>query len=196
MIDLPLDPSPRGATPALMDFGAILRGPLGGPLQRVDRLGNRWRISVTMPPLKGAVARIWLARLVRGKSEGVRMPLPLQGFDPGAPGSPLVDGAGQAGRALAIRNATPNYAFREGQFFSIVTGGRHHLTMVDGEVIVGADGKATLPISPALRVQHLDGDALAVGGPMIEGMIVGDELAWEMQLAHFTGLSFDVEEVA
>ena len=196
MIDLPDEPGPVSATPALLDFGAFLTPPLGGPLQRIDRLGGRFRISVSMPPLRGAQGRVWVSRLIRGKSEGVRMPLPLQGFDPGAPGSPVVDTAGQAGSTLKLRGCTPNYIFREGQFFSVVTGGRHHLISVAAETIAGSDGKVTLPIHPLIRVQHLDGDVVHVGKPMIEGFVVGEELAWEMQLAGFVGLSFELQEAA
>lgn len=197
MIDLPLMPAPRSATPSLVDFGATLRPPLGGPLQRINRQGNRWTISVQMPPMRShSEGRIWIARLVKGKTEGVRMAFPLQGFVPGPAGEPLVNGSGQSGRNLSIKSATPNYRFREGQFFSVSTGGRHHLMMVDEETGVAADGTATLPISPMLRVQHLDNDPLSVGRPMIEGFVVGDQQAWEMQLADFIGLSFDIEEVA
>lgn len=197
MIDLPDEPGPASLSVALLDFGAMLTPPLGGPLQRIERLGNRFRASVTMPPLRSQRdGRIWVSRLIRGKSEGVRMALPLQGFDPGTPGAPVVDGAGQAGRTLSIRGAQPHYRFREGQFFSVVTGGRHHLISVDAETAVGADGKATLPVSPMLRVLHLDGDVLHVGKPMLEGFVIGEEMAWEMQLGHFTGLSFEVHEAA
>ncbi len=197
MIDLPTSPAPAGAEAALIDFGAFLTSPLGGPTQRVDRMGNRFRLSVTMPPMKNvAVGRIWVARLIRGKSEGVRMRLPLQGFDPGLPGVPVVAGTGQTGRTLAIRAATPNAIFREGQFFSIVTGGRHHLTMVDAETIASATGTATLPVSPMLRVPHLDGDACHFGQPMIEGFVMGDEMAWQMQLARIIGIAFDLVEAA
>ena len=196
MIDLPDNPGPASASPALIDSGAFLTPPLGGPVQRIDRLGGRWRIAVTMPPLRGTDSRIWVARLVRGKTEGVRMALPLQGFDPGAPGSPVVDTSAQVGGSLKLRGCTPNYIFREGQFFSVITGGRHHLIMVAAEPIVASDGKVTLPIRPLIRVAHLDGDVAAVGKPMIEGWVMGEEWGWEMQLADFSGLSFDIAEAA
>lgn len=196
MIDLPAYPGPQSAEAALIDFGVMLTPPLGGPVQRVERQGNRWRLSVTMPPLRDAEARIWLARLLKGKSEGARMEFPLLGFNPGSPGNPVVHTSGQTGRTLIIRGAQPNYIFREGQFISVETGGRHHLIMVDAETIVPDVGIVSLPISPMLRVAHLDGDPVHVGTPMIEGFISGEGFMWQMQLGNFMGLSFELVEAA
>jgi len=196
MIDLPEYPSPAGATPGLLDFGAFLTPSLGGPVQRVERMGNRFKISCTMPPMPNAkLGRQWVARLVRGKQEGARMPWPLLGFDPGSPGAVLVNAAGQSGRSLAIKGATPNYTFREGQFFSIVINARHYLYMVTVEVIADATGVATLAIEPMLRLSPPANAVCNFGKPMVEGFIMGDSFAWEMALANFVGVSFDLVEI-
>lgn len=194
MIDLPLSPAPAAATPALLFFGAQLTPALGGPVQQVERMGTRFRLSVTMPPMRGATARQWVARLVRGKSAGVRMPFPLLDFDPGIPGQFLVNGGGQSGKALAIDGGRPNYVFREGQFFSILTGGQHYLHMVTAETIASGAGAGTIPIEPMLRVSPADNAELHVARPMIEGFIAGEELSWEMGLAHFQQWAFDIAE--
>lgn len=195
MIDLPDWPTPNGADLALQDFGAFLTPALGGPVQRVNRMGSRFKISVSMPPLTSAkVGRQWVSRLVQGKSEGVRMPLPLLDFDPGLPGTVLVNGAGQTGSSLIVDGATPNYIFREGQPFSILTGGKHHLYLVRTETIANGSGQATLPISPMLRRPHADNDPCHFGEPMIEGFISGDELSWNLSLEHLIGIQFDIAE--
>lgn len=197
MIDLPLSPAPRDASPVPMDFGANLEPPLGGEVQRIDRLGSRWSIQVEMPPMKHEPnGRVFVSRLIRGISEGVRMAFPLLGFDPGAPGSPVVSGSGQSGRTLNIKNATAGYVFKEGQFFSLIRGTRRHLYKVDADVTVSGGGTAALPIWPMLRAQHLDGDVLEVTEPKIEGLITADQLAWQMSLGDFSGLSFELREVA
>jgi len=189
-----LDLAPNGADIGLVDYGSTLTPTLGGPSQRVNRMGSRFRMNVTMPPLQGANGRKFVSRLIRGKSEGVRLPLPLLDFDPGVPGSPLVDGSGQAGMTLALKSATPGYAFREGQFFSVVTGGKHHLHPVASEVIVASDGMVDVPLGIMLRAQHLDGDALHVSEPMAEGFIDGDEVMWNLALGNFIGISFGLTE--
>ncbi len=194
MIDLPDYPSPNGADIGLQDFGALLTPSLGGPVQRVNRLGSRFRIAVTMPPMKVKDARKWISRLVRGKSEGVRMELPLLDFNPGSPGSPLVNGAAQAGSSLILDGFTPNYILREGQPFSILTGGKHHLYLVATETIASGTGTATVPITPSLRRPHLDNDVCNFGKPMIEGFIGGDEFMWSLSIDYLTSLQFDIAE--
>lgn len=197
MIDLPDYPAPNGATPGLIDFGVFLRPPLGGPTQRIDRMGNRFAASFTMPPMPHAeLGRRWISRLIRGKTEGARIAWPLLDFNPGLPGLPVVNASGQTGRTIIIRSAQPNYIFREGQPFSIKTGGRHHLYFVDAEVIASNTGTASLPISPMLRVAHLDGDECHFAKPMFEGFIQGESWQWEMDLNHHNGIGFSIEEAA
>jgi hypothetical protein len=196
MIDLPDYPTPQSATPALVDFGAFLTPSLGGPVQRVERMGNRFKISCSMPPMQNPqLGRLWIAKLVRGKQEGARMAWPLQGFDPGTPGPVVVNGAGQSGRVLAVKDATPNYIFREGQFFSVVINSRHYLYMVTTEAIANASGAVNLAIEPMLRVSPANNATCNFGVPMIEGFIMGDEFAWQLALAQFVSLSFDIVEI-
>lgn len=194
MIDLPDYPSPNGADLAVQDFGTVLTPALGGPVQRVNRMGNRFRGSFTLPPMTTKTARAWQAALVQGVGEGVRMPYPLLDFDPGVPGTVLVDTSGQAGMSLKVKGATPGYAFRTGQVFSILTGGKHHLYMVAAEVIADASGDATLPLPIMLRRQHLDGDACYFAEPMIEGFVSPDAAAWSMSIDHLIGMQFDIVE--
>jgi hypothetical protein len=197
MIDLPDYPSPVGATPGLIDFGAFLTPALGGPVQRVERMGNRFKLSVSMPPMNSpTLGRQWVAKLIQGKQEGARMEWPLNGFDPGSPGDIKVAGAGQSGRTLNVDGATPNYPFREGQFFSIEQAGQHFLYMVTTEVLASntVAGTATLQLEPMLRVSPPDNAVCHFGRPMIEGFILGDSFAWELALAHFVGISFDLVE--
>lgn len=197
MIDLPDYPSPVSAVPALVDFGAFLTPALGGPVQRVERMGNRFRLSVTMPPMRSEkLGREWVTKLVQGKQEGARMEWPLLGFDVGSPGDVLVSGAGQSGRTLTVDGATANYIFRAGQFFSVEVSGQHYLHVVTAEAIF--DGVTPLPlaIEPMLRVSPADNAACHFGVPMIEGFIMGDEFAWQMSLADFVGISFDLVETA
>ena len=196
MIDLPDYPSPNAASPRLVDFGAFLTPSLGGPVQRVERMGSRFKIAVTMPPMRNEkLGRQWVARLIRGKQEGARMAWPLLGFDPGTPGSPKVHLAGQSGRLLGVKTATPNYVYREGQFFSILTNGRHYLYLVSAETIADATGFAAIPIEPMLRVSPADNDVCHFGKPMVEGFIQGQEFAWEMALANFVGMGFELSEM-
>lgn len=197
MIDLPDYPAPNGATPVYLDKGGITRGGLGAPDQRVNRLGGRFGLAVTMPVLPSAkLGRKWVARLIRAQEEGARMEWPQLDFDVGEPGTVRINGAGQAGSTLAVDGASPGYAFREGQFFSIITGGAHHIYMVTTETLANGSGQASLPIWPPLRVQHADNDLCEFRKPLIEGFVQGDVAQWELQLGNFIGLQFEIYERA
>lgn len=197
MIELPDWAVPNAATLGYIDFGSFLNPGLGGEVQRLDRMGNRHKLAVGFPPLRSAdKGRIFVSRVIRGKTEGVRMEVPLLGFKPGAPGNPLVDGAGQAGRSLVADGFTPNYTIREGQWFSLAHDGRHYLHSVDAGVTANATGQVTLSISPMLRIEPDDNDVLHFAKPMIEGYITGEELMWSLSLEHNIGIEFELVEIA
>lgn len=178
-----------------MDWGATLTPALGGPSQRVNRMGSRFRISVSMPPLPSAIlGRQWVNRLVMGKAQGVRMPLPLLDFNPGTTGTIKVNLSGQSGMTLNVKGATAGYQFKEGQPFSIQTGGKHYLYMVAADTTASGTGTAALPLSIMLRKQHLDNDVCFFSQPMIEGFVSGDEIGWELSIEHNIGLNFDIAE--
>lgn len=180
----------------MIDFGGELEPALGGPVQRIERMGSRFRLGVQMPPMmNGAVARSWLAKLLQAKSQGARMHFPLQGFNPGLPGSTVaVAGAGQSGRTLNVDGAPEGYVFRVGQPFNVISGGTYYLHIVTEEEIVGAPGTASLSIEPMLRVSPTDNALLELGAPMIEGYLGGGELPWSMDVASFVGLGFTITE--
>jgi hypothetical protein len=160
-------------------------------------MGNRFGIAVSLPPVLGKDrGRILVSRLIRAKTEGVRIEYPLLDFAPGQPGAVLVNGAGQSGRSLIVDGAEPYYAFREGQPFSLVEAGRHYLHFVDAEVIATALGAATLSISPMLRIEPANNAVCHFAKPMIEGFIYGDEWRWALSIERHIALQFEVRERA
>lgn len=197
MIELPDWAIPNGASPSLMDFGGFLTPGLGAEVQRLDRMGNRFLISVTMPPAPSHdKGRILVSRLIRGKTEGIRIEYPLLGFKPGSPGAPKVNGGGQSGRSLICDGFTPHYVIREGQWFSLEHAGRHYLHNADAEVVANASGQATITFSPMLRIEPSDNDALHFAKPMIEGFSMGSEWSWQLSIDHNIAIAFDVAERA
>ncbi|WP_230769782.1 hypothetical protein [Sphingomonas sp. Leaf4] len=197
MIELPPRPSPNAATPALVDRGGVMRG---ASAIRVNRLGNHYRISITYPPLDDEDrARVFVSRLIRAKRMGLRMPYPLLGVDQGRCGwSVVVDGGGQAGDKLKVRGLPRGGVVREGFWMSIEdASGQHYLHNIGAEVMADAAGKATLSVADTLlRRPFADGCRVHIARPMIEGVIDGDELSWELAIDHNTGISFVLEEAA
>src|SRR3546814_10400759 len=70
--------------------------------------------NISFPPMLPSVSRIFIARLLKAKREGLRIPYPLIDVPQGAPGSPVVDGADQSGTTINLRGLTPGYAAKEG----------------------------------------------------------------------------------
>lgn len=197
MIQLPTSPAPNGVSPRLIDYGTVLRSPLGGASLRVDRAGSRFGAEISFPPMPPKTARIFVSRLLAAKSEGLRIEYPLLGEGQGIPGAPVVDGAGQAGMTLAVRGLTPHYACKEGFWLSIEDAtGQHYLHNCRATVIADASGDAELSIVPALRVPFADGATIHLAKPRIEGLVDGDEFAWQIPVNRLIALSVMIEEAA
>jgi hypothetical protein len=194
-IALPTDIQPAAASARLIDFGADMVPALGGAVQRVTRLGSRGALDVQLPPMKAEPdGRIWVSRLKRGKTERVLLPFPQLDLVIGNPGAPIVNGAVAGGTSLPFHGATGGYVFREGQFVSIIQGGRRYLHSIDAQAAASGSGIGVLAITPMLRVPLSDGASIEVNPPMIEGYIAGDEVSWSIDVARTIGLSFTIIE--
>lgn len=197
MIELPDRPAPNGVAPALVDFGITLRPSTGAEVLRVERKGSRFRLGISYPPMKPDTARTFVSRLLRAKSEGVRLPFPLLDAPQGSPGSPVVDAAEPAGTTLPIRGLTPGYAIKEGYWLSIEDeNGRHYLHNVAAPVRADAAGKATVTVVPALRWPFADGATVHLAKPMVEGFVDGNEWGWMIPVNRLIAIEFPLEESA
>lgn len=194
MIEFPNNLAPNSATPMLVDYGGILRSAIGGATQKIDRLGSRFRVALTYPPMSEVDGRVFVSRLIRAKREGLRVEYPLLSVKQGSPGAPKVNGSGQVGFSLVIKEFTPGYAGKEGYWFSIVRDGKHYLHNVTADFTANGSGAATISIFPALRVPFLNNDVIHFEKPMIEGIVDGDEIGWQLSLAHLIEFSVSIEE--
>lgn len=198
-IMLPSTPAPsEPSVPFLRDFGGVLTPFLGGPEQRINRIGNRFGIRVTMPPMVASTdGRIFVSRLAQAKTDRLLMRWPLDGFDPGDPGAPKVSAMTAGGQLLPIKGLSAGYQVLEGQPFSIIHGGRRYLHMFAADGFANGAGILSALIFPMLRVGISINDVLEIAVPMIEGHVLpGDELSWSNSLARRTSLSFSVIEAA
>ena len=170
---LPTRPQPVPAKIAwsIVDFGGTLLGELGGMAQRVNRQGNRWRVELPLPAMEPGDARIWCAKLNRGLRLGVRWQIIQTALPTGSPGTPLVDGAGQAGTTLDCDGFNRGYVARIGQKFSIVTGGQRFVHEMAETCRAAADGTLTLDFEPPLRVSPGDDAVIEFGLPFMEGLL-------------------------
>lgn len=195
MIELPTSPAPNGVAPKLIDYGFTMRSPTGGSSLRLDRAGSRFAAEISFPPMKADTARVFVSRLLEAKSEGLRIEFPLLGVSQGNPGSPVVDGAGQAGKTLNVRGLTPGYVVKEGYWLSIVdANGQHYLHNARAVVTADGSGDAALSITPALRVPFADGAVIHLAKPMMEGLVDGDGFNWQIPVNRLIALAVTIEE--
>ena len=191
---LPISPGPVALAWELIDFGSTQAGALGGAAQRINRLGGRWRATITLPPMSPALAREWAATLARGLRTGVSWRIRQVSTPTGAPGAVLVNGGSQAGNALIVDGGTAGYVVKVGQWASILTGGQRYLYQLAATTTLSGTGTGTLQIEPALRVQPADNDPVELGAPVIEGLLVAPP-GWSIDANRLVnGLTFTIEE--
>jgi hypothetical protein len=194
-IALPTCPLPDSMQPFLRDFGGHLTPFLGGPEQRINRIGTRFGVRYTMPLMESEEARAFIARLMRGRFSRVLMPWPATEFDFGDPGGPIISASAGGGSAISVEGLDLGYTIREGQFFSIVHSGRRYVHMSTGDVTPNGSGIAAIGIFPPLRTAVALNDPVELASPMIEGLVSpGDELGWSIALELETAIAFSVVE--
>lgn len=197
-ITLPASPAPRSITPRLISRRRDLEPTFAGPTTRVQRLGSRWAIDFELPPMLFADAMAWVAALTKAEGDTVVIDVPQPGFDPGAPGTPLVNGAAQAGSSINLDGFASGYLAKAGQWFSLTISGQRFLYQVaaDKAATTGVTPgvMAALAISPMIRRAPADNAAVEFALPKIEGFLSGRETGWTVDVARMVGLSFTIQE--
>lgn len=182
VVTLPLPPRLAKISPRLLRFGGDLTSALGGPSQRISRLGSRFAVRVDLPAMDLDCGRQWIAARTKAEAEGSTARLVLAQADAaGVVG--VTASAGGAGASLPVSSVA---GISVGLFFSFVVSGHAYLHQVTG--IAGG----TLAIAPLLRVTPAAGNALEFAAPVVEGLL--DDVAWDLDLMRFIGQSFTLTE--
>jgi len=161
--------------------------------------GNRWRVSVRYPRMTRAQGDAVVAALVSLYGVGTFL---LGPAGPGktpkgvATGTPLVNGASQAGKTLITDGWTISITgiLKAGDFLQLGMGSTSRLHMVLQDANSDAGGNATLDIWPRIRESPTDNSAIVVASPKGVFGLAGNEPKWETDVAYIYGLSFEAEE--
>ncbi len=176
-------------------FSGNQEGVLGGEDLPIPRMGDRFAVDVATSQLRqDAQSRLLVAALMEATTEDARIELRMPNRGPAIGSGIVVDGAGQSGSTLNIRGAYRQTSFLQGSFFSIVHGGIHHVHMVRGPSMAGADGRAAVPIWPMLRFITVDAESCAFDQPMIEGQLIGFDKGAGFERNRAKPLSFTIQE--
>lgn len=191
---LPTTPAPSKITPRLVNSRATLSPAFGGPVQRIARMGARWALDVTMPPMAYADAMAFAD--LATETDTCVMAIYQPGIAIGTPGLALVDGAAQTGSTLSLKGLTPQYAFTKWQWITVITGSVRYCYRAASETVVAADGTVDLPLSTMIRKSHGDEDVVEIAEPKIEGFVTLADDAWAFDASRLVYLQFTIEERA
>jgi hypothetical protein len=178
-----------------VEFGGVVQSPLGGAAMNLRRLGDRWSMQVTTAALPMEPdGRRWAARLTRARRCGAVMPIELEGFAPGLVGAPVIAADTRSGRVLTLSGLRANYVVREGQWLSIIHGGRRvHTDQVLAQVVADGSGNATIEMQNLLRTGLHPGDVVELARPMIQGLFK-DTVPIPRPLEGFPSFTFTIVE--
>ena len=194
-VTLPNCPPPSSFEIKLVRSVVDLRPAFGGPVQRIERLGSRWRAVLRFETMTSEQSRAWSD--VDVEADTVRWAVPQPGFLVGSPGSSVqVDGPGQTGNALKLKGLPAAYVMRKDQWFSMITGGVSYLYRVRADATATGSGLAEVPVRPLIRAEHLNNNAVNVAAPIIEGFVLGPSRAQAWRRKVVPEMSFVIEERA
>lgn len=146
---------------------AVLISPFTGAVQTVSR-PKVWRMSCTWTNIHGGKRADLLAFFLRlnGKEHRVRMPFFGYVNRGTYGGTPLVDGASQAGHSVTIDGATPSQTgwAKAGDLVKFTNNDTLHMLTTDSDSDVSGD--VTLNIIPELRRSPANNDPLISSGEM------------------------------
>lgn len=163
--------------------------------QIINHAGRRWEVDVTLPPMKHADARIWLAWLAKldGSLNTFTLGDPLGCTAQGeAGGTPLVSGADQTGSSLDVDGCTISQTgwLKAGDYIQIGTGADARLYMVTDDVDSDGAGAATINIWPPINNAPADSAAISVADTVGVFRLASNISTWSTDEAAIYGISF------
>jgi len=198
-----LDPkfTARTLRAKVLDFGHTNFPSSGGKGQRINRLGNRFEFQITLPPVRShEEGEELIADLIEGKQQGLRMRVPLFGYDVGnwahtSGALPAVRlNMNQASTSLSLKNLKPGYLIRKGQYISVTHNGESYLHKIRQGDSVRSSGLASVKVSPRPRVLYSIDDPVEFEYPVIEGLLIGDSTDWQNRIGNLTDIIFIIRE--
>ncbi len=178
---------------------AVSTSPFTFQSQAQSYSGQRWRASVSIPPLPRADAEVWVSFLLKLKG---RYGTFLMGDPAGKTargtlgGTPQVNGASQTGSSLQIRGATPSVSnyFRSGDYIQLGTTSNSRLHKVLDNVASDSSGFLTVDIWPNLRYSPANLETIYTSNTVGRFLLSDNRTNWNINDATFYGITFDCEE--
>ena len=159
--------------------------------------GEAWQVEVDLIAMERANAEAWAGWLLAlNGREGTFLLGDPKGTTPRgtwAGGSPLVQGAGQSGKSLAVDGVTASATALAGDWLQLGSGSTATLHKVTQDVTFSGGGAATLDIWPRLRSVPADNAAVTLSSAKGRFRMGSNAPAWDVE-AIIYGISFDAME--
>lgn len=192
---LPSHTGIRGVTFRMASQNFTTTSPFTYQQQVINHAGRRWEVDVTLPPMKHADARIWLAWLAKldGSLNTFTIGDPLGATAQGtAGGTPLVAGASQTGSSLDVDGCTLSQTgwLKAGDYIQLGTAASARLYMVTDDVDTDGFGAATINVWPAITVAPADNASVIVANTVGAFRLASNVSTWSADEAAVYGISF------
>ena len=179
----------------MTDTVSVSTSPWTCARQTYDWMADYWSAEVSLPSLTTAQVGAWTAWLgqMRGQVGLTWLGHPLYAVPFGsALGTPLVNGANQAGRSLVTNGWTPSKTglLLPGDYFQI--GVRLH--MVLSQVNSDANGSATISIWPQIRETPVNASPINLSNPQGLFALTTNDRKFTSSEAKTWGVSFKLLE--
>ena len=147
---------------------AAVPSPFTGTAEEQDMGGRWWEYDITVAPSKGQSARALGALFARIVDEGRFLFVDPSACTVGNLGTPVVNGANQTGKTLAVSGlAAGAPLIRAGAFLSLGIEGDTRFHEIVADVTPDGSGNATIQIRPALRMSPANGAAVEINAPKV-----------------------------
>lgn len=189
----------RGLTLRPVAQVAHTRSPFTGEGQFYAHQGQMWAAQFDLPPMRRADAEPWFAFLLALNGMQGTFLAGIAGSDTPrgiATGTPLVNGASQAGQTIVTDGWTPSQTgiLKAGDMIQLGTGLTTHLHKVLQDANSDGVGNATLDIWPRLRASPDDNAAIVVSGCKGLWRLASNEMPVEFSQPVIYSISFGALE--
>ena len=178
---------------------AVLESPHSRKQQVQQFGGQLWSAEITLEEMERDDAAPWTAFLMamNGRAGTVLFGDPYATAPLGvATGTPLVDGASQAGGTLATRGWSPsvNGILKAGDSIQLGSGEATRLHQVLEDAMSDSGGLAALTLWPDLRESPADGAAIVTQSPKGTFRMTTNDKGWSKDIRGLYGLTLSLRE--
>lgn len=181
---------------------AISQSPFTFAQQVVKHQGERWRASISLPPMKRVDAENWIAFLLslRGQYGTFLLGDPNGTAPIGSAattaGTPVVFGANQTGQDLIIDGLPTSVTgyLLAGDYIQLGSSGTANLYKVLTQVNTNGSGVATLTLWPSITTAPADNAAITLTNTKSVFRLASNTASWEINNISSYGITFDCVE--